>query len=208
MVLKPEPTPVEITFTLLNDVALHYRSNTRKDNTQRVQMMLLASTMNHWLPQYDINTRLRVAHFLAQTCHETAHFLSLTEKPARGGLEYEPTTRAGRNLGNEKTGDGPKYIGRGLLHLTGRENYKKYGRQLTENLVDYPETVALPFSDNEAFKLAVRTACLFWKNNDINIPADNDDLMEVTHRVNGGYNGLEARRRALDRAKRSLGIGI
>ncbi|CAX53399.1 glycoside hydrolase family 19 protein [Erwinia pyrifoliae] len=191
---------VNITPELLHRIAQPYKKNRKRHDAQEANITGLAKAMNLWFPVYDINTKLRVAHFLAQSCVETQDFLYMTENPAHGGKEYEPDTRAGRNVGNHFPGDGPKYIGRGLLHLTGRENYQKYGDKFHEDLVNHPERVA------EDYSLAVRSACAFWQSRGLNRLADDDNFMAITYRVNGGYNGRPRREKALSDIKKALHI--
>ncbi|KAB8312257.1 glycoside hydrolase [Erwinia endophytica] len=191
---------ITITPELLLKVAAPlYISNINKRNIQQTDCYALPFHMNHWFSVYDINrNKLRVAHFLAQACCETAGFLALREDT--DGKKYEPTTNAGRRVGNHLPGDGPKFIGRGLLHLTGRENYEKYGKILGEDLVNHPETVATNFS------IAVRTACAFWVSRGLNTKADRDDFDGICHLINGGPTGRERRRDALKKAKKALQI--
>lgn len=158
--------------------------------------------MNTWFPIYDITTKLRVTHFLAQSIVETADFSAMTENAAHKGMEYEPDTRAGQRVGNHYPGDGPMFIGRGLLHLTGRDNYKRFGEKIHEDLVNHPERVA------KEYNLAFRTACAFWQARKLNNFADLDDFPEITRRVNGGRNGREIREQALTEIKRALHIKI
>ncbi|WP_036625187.1 glycoside hydrolase family 19 protein [Pantoea sp. AS-PWVM4] len=189
-----------ITPGFLWKIAQHYLHERSLLNSQQHNVSALVPSLNQWLPFYKIDSDLRLAHFLAQSCVETANFSSLTERARNGGKEYEYNTAVGRALGNKYPGDGPKYIGRGMLHLTGRENYDQYGRILHEDLVNHPGLV----SSNP--DVAVRTACEFWHKRHVNIPADRDDFKAVTYAVNGGYNGLVERKRALDRIKNEMGI--
>lgn len=191
-----------VTVKLLNAICLHFRSRKFKErnNRQLSNIQSLVNPLNHWFRVYEINTPLRVAHFLAQACCETFYFSDMTEIPANGGREYDFGTRIGAALGNTHPGDGPKYIGRGLLHLTGRYNYRTAGKKIGVDLESQPQLVA---SD---FDIAVRTACLFWRNNGLNGFADSDAFLNITHKVNGYENGIEERRAALIRAKRFLNI--
>lgn len=143
------------------------------------------------LEGYDIATRLRIAHFLGQTCHESAGFRT-TEEFASGEA-YEGR----KDLGNTHTGDGPRYKGRGLLQLTGRVNYQKYGKALGVDLEGDPGLAAEP-------ALSLRIACEYWKRRKINEACDRDDLIQVTKLVNGGLNGLEDRRAYTSKAKAAL----
>lgn len=143
------------------------------------------------LDSYEINTKLRIAHFMAQVTHECAGFRT-TEEFASGAA-YE-----GReDLGNIEPGDGRRYKGRGLIQLTGRYNYRKYGDVLNLPLEENPELAA------EAVTSLV-VACEYWKMNRINFAADRDDLIKVTKLVNGGRNGLEDRRKYLQKSKTAL----
>ncbi len=87
-----------------------------------------------------------------------------------------------------------------MLHLTGRENYERYGKILHKDLVNHPDSVAV---DPD---IAVRTACEFWLSRFVNSRADKDDLKAVTLLVNGGLNGLTQRNLALGRIKKEMGI--
>lgn len=140
---------------------------------------------------YAINSRLRIAHFLAQILHESAG-LRTTEEFASGSA-YE-----GRiSLGNTKPGDGRRFKGRGLLQLTGRANYQSMGQQLGIDLIKDPARAAEP-------ELSLTIACTYWAQRHINPHADRDDLEAVTKLVNGGLNGLADRRGHLIKVKREL----
>jgi putative chitinase len=140
------------------------------------------------LESFAIDTRLRIAHFLAQTCHESAGFRTTEEFAS--GAQYEGRA----DLGNCNPGDGPCYKGRGLLQLTGRANYCKLGPMLGCDLERQPELAAEPV-------LSLRIACEFWKKNAINALCDADDIVAVTRRINGGTNGLDDRRALTAKAK-------
>lgn len=106
----------------------------------------------------------------------------------------------GRDLGNTEVGDSPKFMGRGLLHLTGRDNYTNFGSQFDKDYVTDPTMVATnPY-------VAVKAASYYWNLRNVNTAADRDDVNKVTLLVNGGYNCLEERKKALIRAKKELGI--
>lgn len=91
-----------------------------------------------------------------------------------------------RNLGNLHPGDGWRYRGRGLKQLTGRDNYRRCGAAIGEDLLVYPERLLLP--GNAAF-----SAGWFWSTNGLNELADRGDVPGMTKRVNGGFNGLVER---------------
>ena len=143
------------------------------------------------LDRYEINTRLRIAHFMGQVTHECAGFRT-TEEFASGAA-YEGRT----DLGNSQRGDGKRYKGRGLIQLTGRHNYKAIGRVLDIALEDDPDLAAEPV-------ISLKIACEYWKKRNINLSADRDDLIKATKLVNGGLNGLNDRRKYLQKAKISL----
>lgn len=100
-------------------------------------------------------------------------------------------------MGNTKPGDGPRYKGRGLLQLTGRANYRRFGKLLDLDLEGDPETAADP-------KISLQIACEYWKDRKINPDCDADNLTAVTRKVNGGLNGLQDRRGFLVKAKAAL----
>jgi putative chitinase len=138
-----------------------------------------------------INTPLRMAHFLAQTGHESGDLL-YTEELA-SGQAYEGRA----DLGNTQPGDGPKFKGRGLIQLTGRANYVAYGQSIGQDLTvdgNWAKVATDP-------SLAVDVACWFWTKHDLNALADNDQLNTITQRINGGLNGLPDRTEHLERAK-------
>lgn len=148
----------------------------------------LVAPLNTYLPQYAINTPLRVQHFLAQAAHETDHFKTLHEYAS--GAAYQGR----KDLGNTHPGDGVKYKGRGIFQCTGRSNYEAYGRRLGLDLINRPELAADP-------EVSVRIACEYWKAKGLNRWADDDDVEEVTRKINGGRNGLAEREALLDKAK-------
>jgi predicted chitinase len=157
---------------------------------------LLVPHICRTLEKYAIDTPMRQAHFLAQTGHESGE-LRFREEIADGSA-YENR----QDLGNTRPGDGPKFKGRGLIQLTGRANYQAYGRDLgRENeLLSTPEIVA------EDPALCVDVAGWYWGRRGLNEPADQDDLEDVTRKINGGLNGLADRQRILGRARALLNM--
>lgn len=138
--------------------------------------------------KYKLNNHLRVAHFLAQICHETDHFRTLEEYAS--GAAYE-----GReDLGNTRKGDGKRYKGRGAIQLTGRFNYRKYGQKIGVDLENNPELAKHPEN-------SIKTALEYWTANNLNTYADQDNVKMVTRRINGGFNGLQSRIDMTKRAK-------
>ncbi|HEU0097416.1 MAG TPA: peptidoglycan-binding protein [Allosphingosinicella sp.] len=154
----------------------------------------LAPVVQRTLEHYEIDTPLRIAHFLAQCAHESDGFCTTEEYAS--GRAYEGR----RDLGNNQKGDGPRYKGRGLFQLTGRANYRAYGPKVgIPDLVDRPERAADP-------AVSLLIACEYWKERrgGLNRFADQDDIVTITKAINGGTNGLDDRRRYLARAKQAL----
>jgi putative chitinase len=163
------------------------------------------------LPEYEIDTPPRVAAFLAQCAHESGGFKFLKENlnykaaslrkvfpkyfPDDAiATQYANKQEAianrvyGNRMGNgpEESGDGFKYCGRGLIQLTGKENYTWFAESLEMTLDDIPEYLA-------TFEGAVQSACWFWENTGLNKEADAGDIKTMTKKINGGYIGLEDR---------------
>lgn len=151
----------------------------------------LAPSLNDVLNYYQINTPLRICHFIAQVAHESDCFNAMEEYAS--GQDYE-----GRDdLGNTQPGDGARFKGRGLMQLTGRSNYAEFSKAMDKDFIAQPQLVAqIPF--------AIWVAGWYWDTRHLNDYADRDDLEAVTLRVNGGYNGLEDRRDYLQKAKSVL----
>ena len=147
--------------------------------------------LNTFMPQFDIVGPLRMAAFLATIAEESGELRYTREiwgpTPAQEGYE-------GRlDLGNTQPGDGPKYRGRGLIQITGRDGYQKASDALGVNYVDDPEKMQ---SSTEA----TRTACWWWKEHHCNELADVPDFRAVTRRVNGGLTHIERRAEYYNRA--------
>lgn len=151
----------------------------------------LAAAMPDMTARFQINTQLRQAHFLAQLAHESAGMTTTVEFAS--GAAYEGR----RDLGNTQRGDGMRFKGRGLIQLTGRANYARFGKLLGTDLVSNPESAA-------AFPWAALTSGEYWNDRKINSAADRDDLVGVTKKINGGTNGLSSRRSFLALAKQAL----
>jgi len=172
------------------------------------------------LPTYGIDTSLRKAHFLAQLAHEsgglryTEENLNYSAKALRitfrkyfanieeaEGYARQPEKIANRvyanrmGNGDESSGDGWKFRGRGLIQLTGKENYQKFGKSQNMDFISHPELILEP-------EWALKSAAWYWKKRKINQFADLDDIHMVTKRVNGGTNGLSHRQHYLAEFKR------
>lgn len=176
--------------------------------------------LNEILPQYGINTKLRICHFLAQILHESGHLKyksenlnysaqalrktfgkyfpndEIAEKYARQPEKIANRVYANRmGNSNEASSDGWNFRGRGVLQLTGKTNYINCGRDLGIDLENNPDLVA-----NDPI-VSIQVACWFWKRNDLNIYADNDDIKTITKHINGGLNGYDNRCKILNLAK-------
>ena len=140
------------------------------------------------------NSALHICHFLAQLAHESAGFRTLREYwgPTPAQRRYEGRS----DLGNTQTGDGKRFMGRGYIQVTGRANYATYGGMLGLPLTANPVLAEDPLT-------ALNVACLYWKKRGIDDPAGQNDLKEVTRRINGGQTGF-AERRALFLKARQL----
>jgi len=161
--------------------------------------------------RFDINTPERQAAFIGQCGHESGGFKVLKENLnySAEGLQKiwlnrfptledaQPYARqqdkiankvyAGRNgNGDEASGDGWRYRGRGCIQLTGKANYNAAGDALGVDLLADPDIVATP-------QYAALTAGWFWSIHDLNSLADARDDLTITKRINGGTNGLDDR---------------
>lgn len=152
----------------------------------------LALGANVHVPAAGIDANaLRFAHFFAQLGHESGGFRYMEE--IASGQAYEGR----KDLGNTQPGDGRRFKGRGPIQLTGRANYRDYGRRLGIDLENHPEIAALP-------SLGMMTACAYWTVKGLNAFADKDDVLTITRRINGGTNGISDRRARLGAMKELL----
>jgi putative chitinase len=175
------------------------------------------------LPDYEINTPQRMAAFLAQCAHESGGFRAIKENLNYRAVtlrkifsKYFPTDEMAAQYANKpekianlvyanrmgnggpETGDGYRYCGRGLIQLTGKDNYFWFASSLEispEEASEYMET----------FEGAAQSACWFWETNKLNQWADADDILTLTKRINGGTIGLEDRIKHYEHAKHVLG---
>jgi putative chitinase len=170
--------------------------------------------------KYDISTPKRQAYFIGQCMHESGGFKQLKENlnySAKGLMATWPSrfpdmdtaekyernpekiankVYAGR-MGNTEDGDGAKYIGRGLIQLTGKENYANCGSAIGVDLVANPDLLATP-------KYAALSAGWFWNRKGLNALADVDDLDTITKRINGGLIGIADRKAKVEMVSKYL----
>jgi putative chitinase len=183
--------------------------------------------LSQLLPDYEINTPQRVAAFIAQCAHESGGFMVLKEnlnyKAASlrkifpkyfsddaiaqryASMPNKQEAIANKvyanRMGNgpEESGDGYRYCGRGLIQLTGRQNYTWFAASLEitpEEATEYLGT----------FEGAAQSACWFWETNKLNQWADAGDIVTLTKRINGGTIGLEDRIKHYEHALHVLGV--
>ena len=166
-------------------------------NVDKIDILL--HYINIYLDVFEINTPLRAAHFMAQCCHETGGLKFLKEKGNSKYFKKYEQGRLGKMLGNTQAGDGEKYKGRGLLHLTGRANYKAYQKSgyCKGDIMENPELLEKPLG-------ATKSGAWWWWKHGLNELADKDDVVAVTKHINGGTNGLTSRKRWLSKCKKVL----
>ena len=167
--------------------------------------------LTEMLPIFGITTVARVAAFVAQTAHESGGYRHLKENlnykaeqlmktwPKRfptmeiaNQYARQPEKIANKvyadrmGNGDEASGDGWRYCGRGLIQLTGKDNYSRFAEYAGIAVEDAPGYIETP-------RGAVHSACWFWYVNDCNTYADASDIEGLTKRINGGQIGLADR---------------
>ena len=184
------------------------------------------NALSQLLPDYEINNAKRIAAFIAQCSHESGGFTALEENLNYKAAtlrkifpKYFPTDEIANQYasmpnkqqaiankvyanrmgnGDEASGDGFKYKGRGLIQLTGKDNYTFFAGSLgisVEEAAEYMHT----------FEGAAQSACWFWETNNLNQWADKGDILTLTKRINGGTIGLEDRIKHYEHALHVLG---
>lgn len=190
------------------------------------------ASFNMWCNTFGITTPKRIAMYLAQTLHES-NYLKATEEnlnySADGLLKTFPkyfnaqTAQAyARNPqkiankvyanrmgnGNEASGDGWKYRGRGYIMLTGKSNYQAFSKYdlCTADVLRDPDSVGKVNKSNPKYYLAQLASMWFWEKNKINDAADCEDVQKATKIINGGINGLSNRQLLYRRFAKEFGI--
>jgi len=177
------------------------------------------------LPKYEINTPNRVAGFFAQCGHESMNFTALSEnlnyraetleklfskyfsKAGRNAADYakQPEKIAnviyGGRMGNVEDGDGYRFRGRGVIQLTGKDNYSAFALSIKMTLPDVIDYI-------QTKKGALESACWYWNSRKLNIACDENDIVKMTKLVNGGTIGLEDRRKHYEQALAVLGGAV
>jgi putative chitinase len=203
-----------ITIDLLQAICPNTRPQTLAD---------YVGPLNDVAAYYDLNVRVeRLAGFLAQVAHESDNFTAIRENMnySADGLQkifgkYFPTDDLAQqyarqpekianrvyanrmNNGDESSGDGWKFRGRGLIQLSGRANYTKFSQALDMSLDDTIAYMETPAG-------AASSAGWYWDTNKLNAYCDIGDFIGLTKRINGGTNGLESRQRKYEVAVNML----
>lgn len=162
--------------------------------------------LNQAVEKYSINTPARLSCFLPQIAHESGSLKYVLE--IASGEAYEGR----KDLGNINPGDGVRFKGRGLIQITGRNNYTTLSEEFAVRFTDHPEKLEEPL-------YAALSAGWFWKWRDLNSVADKPDdwIREwkgrkynrfewITVKINGGLNGLADRLRYYELAKKAFGV--
>jgi putative chitinase len=178
-------------------------------------------------PDYEINTPHRMAAFIAQCAHESAGFTALVENLnyrwqslRKVFPKYFPDDAIAQDYanrsnkqeaianriyasrmgnGDEASGDGYRFRGRGLIQLTGRHNYTWFAASLEISPEEASEYLT-------TFEGAAQSACWFWESNKLNQWADKGDILTLTKRINGGTIGLDDRIKHYEHALHVLGV--
>jgi putative chitinase len=178
--------------------------------------------LNEAMEEFEINTPRRMAAFLAQCAHESGNFRTVRENlnysadglkkifpkyfKDRDASQYHRQPEKIANVvysgrmgnGDEASGDGWRFCGRGLIQLTGKTNYEHCGEALEVDVVGDPKWLETPEG-------ASWSAAWFWDSRDLNDLADAGDIKMITKRINGGFIGLEDRIEHYETALEALG---
>lgn len=171
--------------------------------------------------KYDISTPQRQAAFIGQCAHESANFKVLQENlnysaeglmktwPSRFPTKEiadqyarQPSKIAGKvyngRMGNTSEEEAAQFLGRGLIQLTGKENYANCGNSIGVDLIGNPNLLTEP-------QYAALSAGWFWNKKGLNSLADAGDIDTMTKRINGGTHGLDDRKAKIAKAEQVLG---
>ena len=179
------------------------------------------NALSQLLPDYEINTAERIAAFIAQCSHESAGFTALKENlnykaatlrkifpkyfpddataahyaslPNKQAAIANKVYASRMGNGPEESGDGYRFCGRGLIQLTGRDNYSWFAASLSISVEEASEYL-------QTFEGAAQSACWFWETNSLNRWADAGDILTLTKKINGGTIGLEDRKKHYEHA--------
>lgn len=155
--------------------------------TDRAEELAIAAAC-HFSPYGLLTSGKRLPHFLAQLAHESGSFRYMEELAS--GQAYEGRA----DLGNTQPGDGKRFKGRGPIQITGRANYRHFGRKIGIDIENHPEVAALP-------SVGLHLALEYWRDRNLNALADVDDIEGITRKINGGLNGFADRKAHLAKVK-------
>lgn len=210
---------------LKNNIKIYMRNENIKAALKDVLPENVLTQMLNILHTTNITTPLRMAHFLAQCAHESGDFRHIFENlnySAQGLLRVFPRhfgtlalaklyernpVKIGSRVyanrmgnGDEKSGDGFKFRGRGFIQLTGRNNYVRFSEFVGEDVVENPDLVAL--------KYPLTSALFYFERNNLWQVADRGAgeavIKEMTKLINGGFNGLNDRMNKFNRYYKAL----
>lgn len=184
------------------------------------------NALSQLLPDYEINTAKRIAAFIAQCAHESGNFMVLKENlnyrwqslrkvfpkyfpddaiaqdyASRPNKQEAIANRIYANRmgnGSEESGDGFRYSGKGLIQLTGKDNYFWFSQSIGVSVEEAAEYML-------TFEGAAQSACWFWETNKLNQWADKGDILTLTKRINGGTIGLDDRIKHYEHALHIMG---
>lgn len=162
---------------------------------------IFVQPLNDAMARWEIDHPKRIAAFLAQVGHESGQLRYLKELGSDHYLSRYDIGSLALRLGNtpEADGDGQRYRGRGLIQVTGRNNYQACSRALfgDERLLAQPQMLEQP-------RWACESAAWFWHSRGLNGLADRGEFNRITRHINGGLNGLEDRLAIWARAREVL----
>lgn len=157
------------------------------------RLELILPNLLYTLNKYDINSNLKVAHFLTQLIVQSNYFRYIQELGS--GIEYDGEL----SLGNTEKGDGRKFIGRGYFKIIGRDQYLEYKKHSGIDVISYPHYVTTP-------KVAMDISGWLWSKKLLNIPAEQDNLESITKLLTGDYLIIRERQEVLKKVKKALGL--
>lgn len=199
--------------------------NLQETNVTAAQQQNVFNAFNNEKEEYKVNTPLRMAHFMAQVCHESNGFRVTIENmnysnPHRLMLvwprrfttldlasqfinnpeklaNFVYASRLGN--GNAASGDGFRYRGRGPIQTTGKDNYGRMSRKMfnDQRFLDSPDLM-------QDLNNGLRAAFIEWTEGNCNALADKDDIKSITKIINGGFTGLDSRKQWLAEWKFTL----
>lgn len=197
-----------------------------KENLAKISNKIDYDTMVKLFEKYEINTVNRIAGFLAQVMHESADFTYKEENLRYSdrslkivfGKYYKDDTLAKKHAykpqligsrvyanrmgnGDEASGDGYRYRGRGYIQLTGKDNYTAFANDTGMSIDEAIEYITTDTG-------AMESALWYWKNRNINKYCDEDSINGMSKAVNGGMNGYEDRKHRYNRIKAIFGRKI